>query len=292
MSTVRDDTLLSSGLGPDGVRGFRAAMRHRPSRHPDLILPDDASVARMGPVALLEFRRGVLVAQQWWRGRIAAGVAARAGTIEARGGGHGMCGAGDAIVRAIAVVEGFAVPEPGMVHEAATSVLTHDAGYIERDVVTFFHADGPNGILSPTHPTSIIHGDRTWTSVEALYQAQKHSDPGMRERIRMAPDAITAKAIARMQESDVWGMRSHFTIGRRIAMVRAQMLRASQDDAFREALRDTLGREIVEHTTGDEPDTRWGVVGTGALRGWNLQGRILRRVRDMIVTERLTGHRG
>lgn len=289
MSSPRDSDLVGAGLGPDGVRGFRAAMRHKPSRSPELILPDEEAAARMGTTGLLEYRRGVLVAQHRWRERIAAGVAAR--TLRS---GHDAIPRDvetpeQTIVRAIAAVEGFGHPDPVLVHRTALSVATHDVGYLERDVVTFFHADGTNGILAPTHPTVVVHDGRVWTSVEALYQAQKHSDPMMRERIRTAPDALTAKRIAREKESDLWSMRSHFGIGRRIAMIRAQMLRASQDASFRAALGATIGRDIVEHTTGDGLDTRWGVVGTRALRGWNLQGRILERVRDALIPDAVPG---
>lgn len=284
MSALRDSDLVGAGLGPDGVKGFRTAMRYRPSRDPALILPSEETSERMNATALLEFRRGVLVAQHWWRGRIAAGSAARKGGPDGRTTPSAAEPPADAVIRAIAAVEGFDEPDPVLVHRIAMRITTHDVGYLERDVVTFFHADGPNGILAPTHPTEILRADRAWTSVEALYQAQKHSDERMRERIRTAPDALTAKAIGKERDGDVWSMRGHFGLGRRIAMVRAQLLRASQDEAFRDALCATQGRDIVEHTKGSDLDTRWGVVGTLALRGWNLQGRILDCVRNVVVS--------
>lgn len=288
MTTLTDARLSEAGLGADGIRGFRAAMRHRPSRNPDLILPEDHLLEGGREDRALEFRRGVLVAQAWWAMRTAKRVQQRkdGDAIEQRG----AAGRSDPLrqlVVACAAVDGFVRPDPVVAWRIANQVQPGDAGYIEKDVVTFFHADGPNGVLSPTHPTLIVHDGEEWRSVEALYQAQKHSDRAFRRNIRLAPDALSAKALARSREGDLLPMRGHFKPGRRLAMTRGHMLRAQQDAAFRAALHDTGRRDIVEHTTGDGLDTRWGVVGSASLRGWNLQGRILKAVREACVRDEI-----
>lgn len=248
--------LRSHGLHVAGVIGFREVVRRGGDRDARVAPTDIGDVRNR-----VEWERGADVARAW--------LALR----------HEANDEDDILVTAIAHAEGFAHPDPLLVDTVARRVHPGDVGYVERDVVTFFDADGPNGILAPTHPTMIIHGGTAWTSCEALYQAQKHSDPGFRERIRLAPDALAAKAVSKERESDRFTMRDHFRPGRRIAMVRALLLRHQQDQAFRAFLDDTQGRDLVEHVHGGG-DTRWGAIGRGGLRGWNLQGRLLSAVRD------------
>lgn len=151
--------------------------------------------------------------------------------------------------------------------------------YDLRTSTVFFHADGENGILAPTHPTIIMIDGLPWTSVEAVYQASKHLDPDLRETIRLAPDALTAKAASRSHEPTAPGMGDHSGPRRRVAMARALLLRSTQDDAFSRALKATGSSQIVE-CDPDGGDVRWGVAGSPFATGWNLQGRLLSAVRS------------
>jgi predicted NAD-dependent protein-ADP-ribosyltransferase YbiA (DUF1768 family) len=260
---IPSETLLRShGLHVAGVTGFREVVRRGGDRDAR-VAPDTMT----DPRNRVEWRRGADVARAWLALRPAA-------TDE------------DALlVRAIAHGEGFAHPDPLLVDAVARRVHPGDIGYVEREVVAFFHAEARNGILAPTHPTSIEHGGATWTSSEALYQAQKHSDPEFRERIRLAPDALSAKAVSKERDPDLPTMRDHFRPGRRVAMVRALVLRHEQDAEFRTFLGRTMGLDIVEHVH-DGGDARWGVIGRGGLRGWNLQGRLLSALRDHMASPR------
>lgn len=256
MRIPSEAVLRSHGLHVAGLIGFREVVR-RGGRRDARVAPDDIGDVRNR----VEWRRGADMARAWLSLRNTA-------TDE-----------DDLIVSAMAHADGFADPDPLLIDAIARRIHPGDLGYLEKDVVTFFHADDPNGILAPTHPTMIHHAGATWTSCEALYQAQKHADPAFRERIRLAPDALSAKAISKERESDRLPMRDHFRPGRRVAMIRALVLRFDQDPAFRTFLTGTRGRDIVEHVHGGG-DSRWGAIGRGALRGWNLQGRMLSAVRD------------
>ena len=285
MNAPDDRMLTEADLGTHGILGFRIAMRRsvqdrtRSMDDARLRFSDDA-------VRLAGFERGVRIAGAFRRLRPRASAM---DTATARPARTTMRGADrDAAMRvlieACATADGFTTPDPHLAWRMANQVRPSDVGYYERDVVTFHDEDGPNGILSPTHPTLIVHESGEWSSVEALYQAQKHLDPDFREAIRTAPDALTAKALAKTRSGDATTMRDQFGPGRRVAMVRAQMLRVTQDDAFRAALIATGGRDIVEHDHHAQVDTRWGAVGTGGLRGWNMQGRILSTVRTAVTT--------
>lgn len=248
--------LRGHGLHVASVIGFREVVRRGGDRDAR-VAPTDIEDIRNR----VEWERGADVARAWLALRPT------------------MADEDDLLVSAIACAEGFENPDPLLVDAIARRIHPGDIGYVERDVLTFFDADGPNGILAPTYPTMIVHVGATWTSSEALYQAQKHADPEFRERIRLAPDALAAKAISKERESDRFTMRDHFRPGRRIAMVRALLLRHQQDHAFRTFLDETRGRDLVEHVHSGG-DTRWGAIGRGGLRGWNLQGRLLSAVRD------------
>lgn len=166
------------------------------------------------------------------------------------------------------------------------AVTTQDQTYDLDHAIAFFHHHERNGIIAPTHPTSFVVDGLEWTSVEAFYQAAKHDDTRLREAIRLAPNALEAKALSKTREPDVAGMRDHVGRMRRCVMAQANLHRAHGDRSFREFLKSTGVGKIVEHHHG-ECDARWGACGHPMATGWNLQGRILMAVRSIIATHPL-----
>jgi predicted NAD-dependent protein-ADP-ribosyltransferase YbiA (DUF1768 family) len=287
MTTLTDKRLAEAGLlkGSE-IPGFRTAMSYRAARSPDALpIPDSIAAA---PLRIEAFMRGARIAGIWRSMRakhreIRDPDASEFGRrqenwrIERTSFEH--------LVEAIATEAGFPDAHSLLARDIGIRVHYGEVQHLRRDVVEFFHADGPNGILSPTHPTLIVHQGQTWTSVEAIYQAQKHADPEVRRTIRLAPDALSAKKASKAFPTTVLTMVDPFGRGKRDAMARAQILRARHDGAFREALAATDGRPIVEIAPDGEPiDSRWGSFGTNVTRGWNTQGRILDEVRSAVVT--------
>lgn len=172
------------------------------------------------------------------------------------------------------------------IHSAAAAIArlvdTAPRVYQLSKCTVFFDAHGENGILAPTHPTSFTADGAEWRSVEAYYQASKHLDAVLRERIRTAPDALAAKDISRGVEPTAEGMESHAGTARRTSMLVGLIARSEADEAFREFLVGTGGTNIVEHHAGD-CDARWGAKGSPIASGWNLQGRMLMGVRARLV---------
>lgn len=288
MTTLTDKRLAEAGLlkGSE-IDGFRAAMSYRAARSPDALpVPDPIAAA---PIRMEAFRRGARIAGIWrsirarhreMRDPNASDFGRRKENwrIERTSFEH--------LVEAIATEAGFPDAHALLVRDIAIRVHHGEVQHLRRNVVEFFHADGPNGILSPTHPTLIVHQGLTWTSVEAMYQAQKHADPEVRRTIRLAPDALSAKKASKAFPTTVLTMIDQFGRGKRDAMARAQILRARHDAAFREALVATDGRPIVEIAPEGEPiDSRWGSFGTTVTRGWNTQGRILDEVRSAVIAD-------
>lgn len=286
MTALTDRRIVDAGLlERTELPGFRSAMSHRAGRDPALLPAPDGM--ERDPMRLEAFRRGARIAGLW--------RAVRARHRETRDPAATPFGrlqenrriertAFEHLVEAIAAEAGFPDAHSLLAREIALLVPYGDVQHVRRHVVEFFHADGPNGILSPTHPTRIEHAGLIWTSAEAVYQAQKHADPEIRRTIREAPDALSAKAASKAFPTSVLTMVDHFGRGRREAMARAQLLRARHDPAFRQALLDTGDRPIVEIAPDGEPrDSRWGAHGVDLVRGWNTQGRILVKVREAVA---------
>lgn len=291
MTTLTDKRLAEAGLlkGSE-IPGFRAAMSHRAGRSPEALPTPDAIEA--APIRHEAFRRGARIAGIWRSIRarhreIRDPKATEFGRrqenwrIERTSFEH--------LIEAIATEAGFPDAHALLARDIAIRAHYGDVQHLRREIVEFFHADGPNGILSPTHPTLIVHRGLTWTSVEAIYQAQKHADPEVRRTIRLAPDALSAKKASKAFPTTVLTMIDQFGRGKRDAMARAQILRARHDPAFRDALVATDGRPIVEIAPDGEPvDSRWGAFGRTVVRGWNTQGRILDEIRAAVEAGTIT----
>ena len=277
MTTLSDRQLFDAGLSTDVVLGFRRAMRRRPSTPSEAVEMPQHFYDENRDSRRAEFRRGVEIARAWRSLRTGAGVARR----ESRNRDFKELGIAyvidtqevrrEATVflrKAIASVDGFSLPDPEIVHDIVRSLDLTDASWTAVDRIAFYEADDENGLFSNTHPTMLRASGETWTSPEALYQSQKHSSLAIQDEIRLAPDALAAKAVAAAHRTT---RRSDWYHHRTLAMVRTLVLRAEQDEAYRKALIDAEDRTIVEDTTNGHHDAFWGVV---SGRGVNALGRI------------------
>lgn len=292
MTSLSDSQLASVGMTSDIMLGFRAAMKVRASRGaagvpmPDHFFdPRNASRER-------DFQRGISIASCWRAMRRGASTARRTH----RNHQFRTIGAADAIdhaavheeafvhlVQAAAQADGFIRPDPMLVRRIVDT-LEHDEKAWSTDAVTFYEADGENGILSNTHPSSIRLFREFWTSAEALYQAQKHPAIESRDAIREAPDAIAAKVLSHQLLEHVHASeRNRWRLIKITAMARVAVLRANQDAAFREFLLSTGESQIVELTPASSPDPYWGAVeAASGLVGINMLGRIHMIVRTLV----------
>jgi predicted NAD-dependent protein-ADP-ribosyltransferase YbiA (DUF1768 family) len=288
MTAISDAQLVRAGLLSDMVLGFRAAMRGRTAKEPAaVVMPEHLRDERNLP-RRLEFQHGARIGLTWRRMRNGSATARRESrNAQFRDQGIAYCidpaevrsEAWSFLLAAVAQAEHFGRPDPGLVDEIATAVDHGRDLWEMATAVRYYSSEGPNGILSPIARTSLrAMGERGWTSLEAVYQAQKFPcDLALQDAIRTAPDGRAAKAIATGHRST----RRRDWHGRRVtAMVRATVLRAEQDGAYRTFLLSLAGRDIVEDTVAGEHHRFWGVVDG---RGANVAGQIAMLVRDRII---------
>ena len=248
---------MAVGVTYAGIEGYREAARNRAIHDADAVpcrfLPHDGRTPA--------YRRGA-----------ALGIAMRAtpadAAIERR------------LATALAIVDGWTDVDPWTAHRIARDCVPGERMWFAAGSVVFYHADHP---LSNMHPTRLDH-DGTWTSVEALYQAGKFAgDPEAVEAIRSAPDGLSAKAVShRLRTTRGAARTDRRSLVPRLSMTRTLLLRAAQDPAYRAALLATGDADLVENAPGERVDPHWGAIGTRALRGSNLAGRLSMAVRAAV----------
>jgi len=290
MSSISDTQLMRAGLLSDMVVGFRAAMRGRMARDPDHVeMPQHFREDRNLP-RRAEFRHGARIALIWRQLRTGAATARREDrNRQFRDQGMAYCidqaevrREAQALLReAIAQAEHFGRPNPHLVDEIRKSVDLDRRTWNVDEAVLYYGPDGPDGILSPMSTSELkAMGERGWTSLEAVYQAQKHPfDLRLQDAIRLAPDAAAAKAIALEHRST---RRRDWATHRVVAMIRATILRVEQDAAYRSRVLSLADRDIVEDTTEGQHHEFWGVV-SGS--GVNVAGQIAMLVGKRIAAQ-------
>ena len=288
MTAISDAQLVRAGLLSDMVLGFRAAMRGRTAKEPAAVaLPEHLRDERNLP-RRIEFQHGARIGLAWRRMRSGGATARRESrNAQFRDQGIAYCinpvevrrEAWSFLLDAVAQAEHFGRPDAGLVHEIAAAVDTARDRWDADAAVCYYASEGENGILCPIARTSMrAMGERGWTSLEAVYQAQKFPwDIALQDRIRLAQDGHAAKSIAAAHRRD---RRRDWHARRVTAMVRATVLRAEQDPAYRAFLVSLPGRDIVEDTGTGQHHRFWGVV-DGA--GVNAAGQIAMLVRDRLV---------
>jgi predicted NAD-dependent protein-ADP-ribosyltransferase YbiA (DUF1768 family) len=285
VTLLTDKLLKEAGLrSVPELLGFRTAMSHAAARSPtSLPMPESYSEYPSNESAFL---RGARIAGRWRstraRHRETRTASTEFGLLQENR--RIKATAFDQVVEAIAAEDGFPDASSALARDMGIHVSYGERQYVLSRCVSFFEAKGPNGILSPVHPTRIECAGLVWNSVEAIYQAHKHLDPEIRRLIREAPDALAAKAVSRGFETSIPSMKDRFGLHRRVAMARAQILRAGQDEAFAQALLATGDLSIVESCPREERNgSDWGTHGSVVAMGWNTQGRLLERVRTALA---------
>jgi ribA/ribD-fused uncharacterized protein len=110
-----------------------------------------------------------------------------------------------------------------------------------------------------------------WATVENFYQAQKFTDPALRETIRTAEKPIIAKSLADTNRDKI---RPGWDALKDTTMYRAVLSKFETHAALRTLLLATGEEDLLE----DSPtDAYWGVGPDG--KGLNKLGQILMRVR-------------
>lgn len=285
MSSISDTQLMRAGLLSDMMLGFRSAMRGRALRdaaHADM--PDHLRDERNLP-RRREFLHGVRIGMTWRQMRTGAATARREDrNRQFREEGMAYCidpaqvrqEAHVLLLDAIAQAEFFGRPNIGLVQELSDAIDHDRSRWDVGSAVLYYGSEGASGVLSPMARTSLrAMGERGWTSMEAVYQAQKFLyDIALQDAVRLAPDGHAAKAVAREHRS---ARRRDWHARRVTAMVRATILRIEQDAAYRLFLLTQQGRDIVEDTTHGEIDRFWGVA---EGLGTNVAGQIAMLARD------------
>ena len=153
--------------------------------------------------------------------------------------------------------------------------------YVSDESCVFKYTRGQWGEFSNFHPGfPLIVAGQAWPTSEHLYQACKFLDAPIRETIRKAGSAKSAKQIARANQNIVradWYNHSLFVME---WVLRCKL--SLHPQMFGSVLLATGDRPIVESS---QYDAFWGAkpTGVGLLIGDNNLGVLLMKVRDGIV---------
>jgi ribA/ribD-fused uncharacterized protein len=111
-----------------------------------------------------------------------------------------------------------------------------------------------------------------WPTVENYYQAQKFTDPDLRQSIRRAERPTIAKTLA---DENKAAIRPDWDAVKDKVMYRAVRRKFELHPALKAMLLATGGEDIAE---ANPADSYWGVGGDGT--GLNKLGKIMTRIRD------------
>ena len=150
--------------------------------------------------------------------------------------------------------------------------------YPVTECVPFCKVKGEWGIFSNFAHTPIQYDGVTYKNVEQLFQMMKFTDIEVREKVYAATNPkMTAKHFEKTHRRNDWGM---IIVD---AMKQCLQLKYEQSEEFREALKRSKGKYIVEDQSSFKKswaDT-WGVKRQGDFYvGSNLIGRLLMELRD------------
>jgi hypothetical protein len=120
-------------------------------------------------------------------------------------------------------------------------------------------------------PFAIDLDGARWSTVEHYYQAQKFSDPGLRNSIRKAEKPPIAKSLADQNKAAI---RPDWDQTKDDVMYRAVRRKFELHTALKDMLLATGDEELVETSP---TDTYWGVGRDGT--GQNKLGKIIARIR-------------
>ena len=143
--------------------------------------------------------------------------------------------------------------------------------------IHFYNPNEPFGYLSNFAPYPITIGDQVWASTEHYYQAQKFTDPALRQGIQLASTPYQAFKLSRQYQHAV---RENWLAIRDQVMYDAVMAKFSQHPKLLHWLVSTDSCDLVEHSHND---SYWG--DGGACQGCNRLGHILMKVRAQFADQ-------
>ena len=138
--------------------------------------------------------------------------------------------------------------------------------------VYFYSASGEHGGFSNFAAYPIKLKNRTWTTSEHYFQAQKFADTPHEEHVRKAKGPGEA---ARMGRDRKRPLRKDWESVKDGVMLDAVRAKFAQHEELAKILLETGEAELVEHTVRDR---YWADGGDGS--GKNMLGRILMQVRE------------
>lgn len=144
----------------------------------------------------------------------------------------------------------------------------------DREIIRFYSVGEPYGEFSNFAAYPIVLASKRWPTSEHYFQAQKFSDPTLRERIRKAKSPMIAARLGRDRSSP---LRRDWESIKVAAMTDAVLAKFSQHQDLAELLFGTGDALLVEHTAND---SYWGDGGDGS--GKNMLGQVLMRVRERL----------
>jgi len=144
----------------------------------------------------------------------------------------------------------------------------------DRDVIRFYSVGDEFGQLSNFAAYPITLGGKRWPTSEPYFQAQKFSDPQLREKIRKAKTPMIAARLGRDRSAP---LRRDWESVKVQVMTEAVLAKFTQHDDLRALLLETGDAKLIEHT---DNDAYWGDGGDGS--GKNMLGIVLMRVRERL----------
>jgi ribA/ribD-fused uncharacterized protein len=138
-------------------------------------------------------------------------------------------------------------------------------------VIQFFSQSETHREFSNFAPFGIDLDGAWWPTVENYYQAQKFTDPDLRQSIRQAEQPIIAKTLA---DENKAAIRPDWDAVKDAVMYRAVRRKFELHPALRTMLLATGDEELAE---ANPADSYWGIGGDGS--GRNELGKIMIRIR-------------
>jgi N-glycosidase YbiA len=142
------------------------------------------------------------------------------------------------------------------------------------EVIRFYSVGDDYGEFSNFAPFPITLAKKSWPTSEHYFQAQKFTDPALREKIRKANTPMIAARLGRDRSSP---LRRDWESVKVSVMTEAVLAKFTQHQDLRNLLLGTGDALLVEHTSNDD---YWGDGGDGS--GKNMLGRVLMRVREQL----------
>lgn len=145
------------------------------------------------------------------------------------------------------------------------------------EVIKFWHQDEDNGFLSNLFDAPIEIDGSVWPTSEHYYQAMKHDDVVVIEKVRRQKKALNSKFVSRKacKRLNRWPSDEH----KLSSMRKAIKAKFDQHTVLRGKLLKTAPLNIIEDST---KDSYWGVGEDG--NGKNMMGVLLVELREQYIS--------